>query len=77
MRKTFVSASIHPGTFDAKQLHWPTGQGYSVQIELACTEERTDGSRLFINEDRSFQHWEFSKCWEWVAQVKLECDESK
>lgn len=75
--RTFVGASIYPGKFTKGQTHWPTEEGWSAKVETAIEEISSDGSRLYINEDLCFQHYDFSKCWEWVAKVKLECNGGK
>lgn len=71
--RTFVSASIHPGKFEKGKTHWPQEEGWTAQVATAIEEISSDGSRLYINEDLSFQHFEFAKCWEFVAKTKLEC----
>lgn len=77
MKRTFVSAAIHPGKFDKNKMHWPVEDGWSAEVEIANEEINPDGSRLYINESVSYQHWQFTKVWEFVARQHLDCFESK
>lgn len=75
MRKTLVSAAITTAKFSYRD--WPKSEGYSVEVKIAIEEGFKNGARLFINQDRTYHHWDFSKCWQYVAEVKLECEESE